>query len=99
RAQGLIHPVARAIFNGDSALPRQLRPELLDQLPETDPGAIRSRRDLRRVNWHMGNAKKAAGAIQSEFAQSGPRKLVELGAGDGTFFLRVAQLLGPGWKG
>jgi hypothetical protein len=78
---------------------RIIQPELLDQLPETDPAAVRSRRDLRRVNCWMGNAGKAARAINAEFARSKPRKVLELGAGDGIFFLRVAELLGPAWKG
>src|SRR5215813_973233 len=29
---------------------RRLEPEWLDQLPATDPGAIHTRRDLRRIN-------------------------------------------------
>jgi SAM-dependent methyltransferase len=78
---------------------RLIQPELLDHLPETDPSAVRSRRDLRRINWWMGNARKAARAIKANSVQTGPKKFVELGAGDGTFLLRVARLLGPGWKG
>ena len=81
------------------ALPRLVQPELLDELPESDPSAVHSRRDLRRINWWMGNAAKAAHALQREPASPAPRKVVELGAGDGTFFVRVAQLLGPGWRG
>jgi hypothetical protein len=78
---------------------RIVQSELLNELPESDPSAIRSRRDLERVNRWMGNAAKAACALHAELAQPGPRKVIELGAGDGTFFRRVARLLGPGWKG
>src|SRR5262245_27301775 len=34
---------------------RRVEPEWLDGLPATDPGAIRSRRDLRRLNRIMGH--------------------------------------------
>src|SRR3954469_16731047 len=36
---------------------RRVEPETLDHLPETDPQAVRSRRDLRRVNRVMGNLR------------------------------------------
>ena len=78
---------------------RTIQSELLDHLPETDPSAIRSRRDLQRVNWWMGNVSKVARALNEARVRAGPRRFVELGAGDGTFFLGIARLLGPGWKG
>ncbi len=34
---------------------RRLHPELLDELPPEDPRALRSRRDLQRLNVWMGN--------------------------------------------
>lgn len=76
------------------AFPRQERrvdPEWLDELPPDDPQAIGSRRDLQRLNWMMGHA----GILARSLAQSkgAPRTLVELGAGDGTFLLRVARRL------
>ena len=37
--------------------PRVVIPELLDHLPADEPEALRSRRDLRRVNWLMGNER------------------------------------------
>jgi len=78
---------------------RQVEPEWLDELPAADPGAIHSRRDLRRLNVVMGNA----GAILRLLAESGvagpaPR-VIELGAGDGTLLLAVARRLGPSWRG
>ena len=36
-------------------LARRVEDETLDHLPEDDPRAIRSRRDLRRINRIMGN--------------------------------------------
>lgn len=34
---------------------RKLTPEILDSISHDDPGAIRSRRDLRRINRFMGS--------------------------------------------
>jgi hypothetical protein len=78
---------------------RQLERELLDELPASDPRAITSRRDLQRVNAWMGNARIMAHALGSAFQSQPPRRLIELGAGDGTFLLRVAQRLAPDWPG
>src|SRR5437660_4780441 len=78
---------------------RQVQPELLDELPATDARAVRSRLDLRRVNAWMGNARIMASALRSTFAGRRCRTIVELGAGDGTFLLRVARRLGPDWRG
>ncbi len=74
---------------------RKVEPELLDELPADDPRAQRSRRDLRRVNTWLGNVTIMAGRISA--ACNAPRRLVEIGAGDGTFMLRVAQQLGRQW--
>ena len=67
---------------------RRLEPEWLDELPAEDPRAQRSRADLRRVNAIMGNARIVARAIAGS-----PRTLVDLGAGDGAFALRLARAL------
>src|ERR1051325_6840074 len=76
---------------------RQVQPELLDQLPATDPAAIRSRQDLRRVNAWMGHPRLAKKLFE-KFSKPPPWRIVELGSGDGTFLLRVAHLLGPKWE-
>src|SRR4051794_36917039 len=78
---------------------RFLEPELLDELPVDDPRAMQSRRDLRRLNGWMRNTQIMAAELQSVFPNRPPRKLVELGSGDGTFLLRVAQRLGSRWAG
>src|SRR5262245_9331241 len=78
---------------------RQVEPELLDELAADDPRAVRSRQDLRRINAWMGNARIMAKILRSTCNGAAPRKLVELGAGDGTFLLRVAQLLDAEWHG
>ncbi len=76
---------------------RRVEPELLDVLLADDPRAIRSRRDLRRVNAWMGNPIIMAHALQLAGAGQPPKEIVELGAGDGDFLLRVAQRIAPRW--
>jgi hypothetical protein len=72
---------------------RVVEPELLDILAADDPGAIGSRRDLRRLNAWMGNAGLMAAALRTALGGRMPACLVELGAGDGGFFLAVARRL------
>lgn len=74
---------------------RSLVPELLDHLPASDPGALRSRRDLVRVNALMGHAAIMARSLLR--GADRPRVLIDIGAGDGTFMLRVARRLAPRW--
>jgi hypothetical protein len=75
-------------------LARIVEPEYLDALPPADPGAIQSRRDLRRLNRFMGSARILAAALKS----FRPRRIVELGAGDGTLLLKLAQRVSPAWS-
>jgi 2-polyprenyl-3-methyl-5-hydroxy-6-metoxy-1,4-benzoquinol methylase len=72
---------------------RRLEGEWLDELPADDPRARRSRADLQRINAIMGNARIVASALKPMFPEP-PRSLVELGAGDGVFALRLARLIG-----
>ena len=70
---------------------RHIQEEILDGLAVDDPRAIQSRRDLQKVNTFMGHpgmVVRALGAVPD-----GLRRLVELGAGDGTFLLKVARRL------
>lgn len=76
---------------------RIVRPELLDALPANDPRAIQSRRDLRRVNGFMGNVGIIQRNLGNAFAKNPPRTLIEIGAGDGSFLLRVAERLARRW--
>jgi len=78
---------------------RVLSPEWLDELPAADRMAVGSRRDLRRLNGFMGHARLVSRALLEAFPQHPPARLVELGAGDGAFLLRVAKLLAPRWPG
>ena len=76
---------------------RQVRPELLDTLPPDDPRAVRSRHDLRRINWWMRNHVIMARALQENLG-SEPRRITELVAGDGNFLLRLAKEMSPHWQ-
>lgn len=78
-----------------TTIPRRLSDEVLDHLAENDPRAIRSRRDLQRINRIMGSA----GIIGEALGQAGwkPKRILELGAGDGTLMLRLAHKFAPVW--
>jgi hypothetical protein len=78
---------------------RSVEPEWLDELPAGDPGAMGSRRDLRRLNRWMGNARAMEQALRSFPSAARPVRLAELGAGDGDFLLQVARRLGSAWRG
>jgi hypothetical protein len=77
---------------------RRVEPELLDELPAGDPRATRSRRDLQRLNFLMGHTGIVARALRDASPEP-PRRIVELGAGDGTFLLAVANRLAKHWRG
>jgi hypothetical protein len=79
-----------------NAGPRTVLPELLDELAPDDPRARRSRGDLRRIHVAMGSAAILARALARVRPAAPPRRIVELGAGDGTLLLRVARRLG--WR-
>jgi hypothetical protein len=66
---------------------RSLEPEWLDELPATDARAIRSRKDLRRINALMGNAR----LIARHLGQA--TRIADLGGGDGTLMDAVAGKL------
>jgi Methyltransferase domain len=84
--------------------------ELLDELPPSDPRALRSRRDLRLLNFGMRHPPTMAAALLKNLrdtTEGTPHKgtrpaivtprIVELGAGDGHFLLAVAQRLRSKW--
>ncbi len=72
---------------------RVLEPEWLDDMPAAEPGAVAARRDLRRVNWLMGNERWITRRIAAEPA-SAARGMVEIGAGEG-FLARRLAAFGP----
>ena len=78
-------------------MPRSIEPEWLDELPADDPRAMRSRRDLRRINALMMNRALITGELRRAFPAQPPRTITEIGAGDGSFMLAIAQRLAPQW--
>lgn len=72
---------------------RVLETEWLDSLPASDPRAVKSRRDLRRVNSLMGNARHIAAALQPHWRKG--MRVADLGAGDGSF-MKIIQSRLPG---
>jgi len=75
---------------------RVLVPEILDGLAPDDPRAIRSRRDLVRINAVMRQP-----AIMARYLSrlDCPKVLADLGGGDGRFLLAVAKRLARRWPG
>jgi len=75
---------------------RALTPEILDFLEAGDPRAIHSRRDLALINRVMRQDAIMARALRRLPV---PKRLADLGGGDGRFLLRVARRLAPHWPG
>jgi SAM-dependent methyltransferase len=73
---------------------RVIEPEWLDIMPADQTQAIESRRDLRRLNWLMNHSGIVIRALRH---LPRPNRVLDLGAGDGTFTLRVAEAMG--WRG
>src|SRR5580700_2052942 len=76
------------------AFSRSLEPEWLDLLAADDPRARASRRDLARINFVMRQTAIMAGLLRP---LAPPRRLADLGSGDGRFLLGVARRLAPRW--
>jgi hypothetical protein len=79
---------------------RVVTPETLDHLAPNDPKAMRSRRDLVRVHSAMrtrGIVCQGWQSLVSPQRASAPLRILEIGAGDGTLLLGVAQSLAPRW--
>lgn len=74
---------------------RVVKPELLDHLLASDPKAIRSRADLRRLNGIMGHVGILTNAfyphMDMDAARTRPLRICELGAGDGSLLLKLAR--------
>ena len=68
---------------------RRVEPELLDTLPADDPAAQRSRRELRLINAIMGNHRWLAREVRCSIRPGW--RVLELGAGDGTFGARLVS--------
>jgi hypothetical protein len=77
---------------------RLVQPEWLDHLAVDDPGAMGSRRDLKRLNFWMGNAAILARTIPATCDGWTPTTVIEIGAGDGDFLLSVARRCPHSWR-
>ena len=78
---------------------RIIEREWLDELPPDDLRAIRSRHDLRRINGIMGHVGFFERTLRASIKRHSPRRIVEMGTGDGTLLLKLAQHLAPHWPG
>jgi hypothetical protein len=76
---------------------RSVEPELLDEMPADDPAVIRARRDLKRLNAVILQAGIMAPIMLRQWTCERPRRILDLGCGDGTFMLSVARRLAPRW--
>ncbi|MDX8480496.1 methyltransferase domain-containing protein [Mesorhizobium sp. VK24D] len=76
---------------------RSLVPEILDELAADDPRALASRRDLARINALMFQAPIMA-SLMRKFIARPPDRILEIGAGDGTFMLKVARRMARDWR-
>lgn len=72
---------------------REVREEILDGLSPGDPEAVRSRADLRRINFLMGNSRWIVRQV-GKHRESAEKGIVELGAGEG-ILLRELSEFGP----
>jgi hypothetical protein len=79
------------------AMKRRVEPELLDGLATDDPRARRSRSDLQRLNRAMATLSIALRALDRATAGFPPRRMLELGAGDGSLMLRLARQRAAHW--
>ena len=81
----------------DLSLARRVEPELLDDLAADDPRARRSRGDLQRIHRAMATLPIVERALDRGTSGFEPRTLLELGAGDGSLMLRLAQKRAVSW--
>lgn len=86
-------------MNAALRMPRQVEPELLDELPPADPRATRSRGDLRRIHHLLGTLGFLERTLVEATRGAPPRRVLELGAGDGSLMLRLARRRAHAWPG
>lgn len=71
-------------------LPRHVEPEWLDSLDPDDPRAVRARRDLRLINFLMGNEGWILRQVAARL-KTAEKGIVELGSGEGHLLRRLAR--------
>jgi hypothetical protein len=79
---------------------RVVTAEILDGLPQSDPAAAHSRRDLRRIHRIMGTGSLIARTLRAATGigrSDAPVRILELGAGDGHLMLDVARRVHRQW--
>jgi hypothetical protein len=81
-----------------STMSRSVVPEELDELRPDDPRARRSRGDLRRIHHAMRSVAILRGALARLRLARPPRRIIELGSGDGSLVLRLGRRLRPPWR-
>ena len=68
-------------------LDRVIVPEILDSLDPTDARAIRSRRDLRLIDFFLGNSRWIVSQLQKQ--DPIPAGILEIGAGEGALCRKI----------
>lgn len=68
---------------------RVVEPEIIDELPPDHPDVVRSRADLKVINFLMGNERWIARQIR-DFSEARKKGVIEIGAGEGTLLKRLA---------
>ena len=82
------------------SLPRSVEPEILDEMPADDLRAIQARHGLKRLNAFVLQTGIMAPILARQWeAATPPRRMLDVGAGDGTFSLGVARRLAARWPG
>lgn len=81
----------------DLSLARRVEQELLDGLAAEDPRARRSRGELQRIHRAMATLPIVERALDRGTSGFVPRTLLEIGAGDGSLMLRLAQKRAARW--
>ena len=76
---------------------RVVLPERLDILSADDPKAQRARRDLQRVHRAMRSLSIIRQALDWLALDTAPRRILELGAGDGSLLLRLGRSKHRAW--
>jgi hypothetical protein len=74
-----------------SKLERVIIPEILDSLDPADPRAVRSRWDLRWIDFYLGNSRWIVRQLKGRI--SGPARIMEIGAGEGSLCRKVHAAL------